>query len=167
MSISFISSEEFRPEISDHPIDVDIRLYGAEDVPKMVEAGHDLITWSLRFGYLVCQHSDYWSQLRRTWEGKTPLPNPEVAEERALKTARVYEDLRRIGDDEAAGEQLISLLTHKAWAVLLRRGVPPASRPELPALLRSIGQAALAESLEKELRRRASETRGAVVLADR
>jgi hypothetical protein len=69
------------------------------------------------------------------------------------------------GDSDAAHEQLVTLLTHRAWASLLRNNVHPASRPELPDQLRSVGEQSLANSLEQALReraKRANEDIGAV-----
>jgi hypothetical protein len=143
--------------LSDHPIDVDIRVYGAAEVPELIERGHDLISWCLRFGYLICERGEYWSSLRREWNSKAPLPNAEIAAERERKAAALYEQLNRLGDAEAAHEQLLSVLTHRAWARLLRRGIHPASRPELPSQLRSIGEESLAAAIEQELGRRDSE----------
>jgi hypothetical protein len=46
------------------------------------------------------------------------------------------------------------LLTHRARAALLRAGVFPASRPELPAQLRQIRESTLAKDLEAALKDR-------------
>lgn len=56
-----------------------------------------------------------------------------------------------LGDADAAREQALSYLTHSARAELLEAGVYPASRPELPEQLRSIGDYLLAGRLERIL----------------
>jgi hypothetical protein len=56
-----------------------------------------------------------------------------------------------MGDLDAAHEQALSYFTHIARAELIDRGVYPASRPELPKQLRSIGDSRLAHSLEQLL----------------
>ena len=45
-------------------------------------------------------------------------------------------DLLAVGDVEAASEELMFAVTHVARAILLKEGVFPLSRPELPAQLR-------------------------------
>jgi len=135
-----------RPVCSDHPADVDIRLYAMDDMVTR-----------LRFGRLLCEHDDYWRRLKETWLANPRLPDPEVAEKRARQAERIHEELFRAGDLEAADEQLLTFLTHSAWACLLRASVHPASRPELPAQLRTVGHSALALRLEDALRRRASQ----------
>jgi hypothetical protein len=138
-----------------HPIDVDIRAYPTDGIPEQLSRAQDLLSWSVRFGRLVCEHDQYWTTLTHDWCKNMPLPNPQVAEERAQRAAAVYEHLHKIGDQDAAAEQLITLLTHKAWARLLRSQVHPASRPELPKQLRAIGEVSLASELDSALKQRA------------
>lgn len=143
-----------KPRI-DHPIDIDIRFYSSDEVPKLINEGHDLLTWALRFGRLICEHDAFWSALHEHWKGRIPLSSPEVAQERARKVRRLYAELLEVGDLEAANEQLMSLLTHTAWATLLKKGIPPTSRPELPSQLRQIDENDLAATIEEQLRARA------------
>ena len=60
-------------------------------------------------------------------------------------------ELVALGDEEAAAEQKTTYLTHLARAALSREGVYPASRPELPDQLASVGCAALALQLRNQL----------------
>jgi hypothetical protein len=143
-----------RPEFADHPLDVDVRIYDGSEVPGLIAAGHDLLGWALRYGRLICERGQYWTRLQSQWQHGTPLPDPTIAENRASKAEAFYHELRRLGDLEAAREQLVSLLTHKAWARLLRAGIYPASRPELAIQLRSIGDKSLARKIESALRQR-------------
>jgi hypothetical protein len=138
-----------------HPIDVDIRAYSADDIPGQLSRAQDLLSWSVRFGRLVCEHDRYWTTLTHAWCKNMPLPNPQGAEERAQRAATIYEQLRKIGDQDAAAEQLLTLLTHKAWAKLLHSRVHPASRPELPKQLRAIDEISLASELDSALKQRA------------
>src|SRR6266508_3956306 len=121
----------------DHPIEVDIRAYAERDFTFRVSTRHDVITWAVRFGRLICERDRFWTNLVASFGGDFPLPSAEVAEQRAVRAAKVYDHLVEIGDHDAALEQRISLLTHRAWAQLLRHHVHPASRPELPQQLRS------------------------------
>lgn len=149
--------QDGRPSYRGHPIDVDIRSIAASDVDALLRSGHDLLSWSLRFGRLICERDSFWTSLVENRLPELPLPSADLAEERARKTERVYGNLLEVGDTEAAHEQLLSLLTHRAWAVLLRSGEHPASRPELPGQLRCIGESSLAEQLEASLKRRRRE----------
>jgi hypothetical protein len=72
----------------------------------------------------------------------------------ALRFERYAAQLVSAGDFDAALEQIIGMLTHMGRASLVRARVYPASRPELPAQLRGIGEYQLAEWLEQALRRR-------------
>jgi len=139
------------PPLGRVPIDVDVRCYKADSVPDLIEKGHDLLGWALRFGVLVCEEGLYWTQLREEWSAKLPFPAASVAEERAVRAERLVEKLRAVGDEDAAAEQFLSVLTHRARASLLRSGVYPISRPELPDQLRGIDETALARELELAL----------------
>lgn len=141
--------------VADHPLEVDIRQYSATSVEDRIAQSQDVMSWSLRFGRLICEHEEFWTTLERTWSGRLPLPNPDVAEQRAHRAAEVYEQLREMGDADAALEQRVTLLTHRAWARLLRAGVHPASRPELPQQLNTIGEVELGTDLANALRVRA------------
>jgi hypothetical protein len=56
-----------------------------------------------------------------------------------------------MGDSDAAHEQALSYVTHLAGAEPLRKGIYPASRPELPTQLRAIQCFELATLLEQLL----------------
>ena len=89
-----------RPRFRTHPLDVDIRAYAAKEVADLLSTGHDLLSWCLRFGYLICEHNHFWTSLKHGWEGRVPLPNPTVAEERAARAQHRYEQLLELGDSE-------------------------------------------------------------------
>jgi hypothetical protein len=55
------------------------------------------------------------------------------------------------GDDEAASEQVLTMLTHEARRMLCTQGVFPASRPELVEQLESIGASGLAVLLARAI----------------
>jgi hypothetical protein len=138
----------------DHPLDVDIRAYERSTFLERLTCRHDVITWALRYGRVICEKDQFWSSLVESFAGTLPLPRPEVAEERAKRAAVVHKRLVEIGDREAALEQQISLLTHRAWVLLLRAQVHPASRPELPQQLRAVGERSIAAELESALAER-------------
>ncbi len=140
----------------DHPIDVDIRAYGTETFISQLSSQHDVITWALRFGRIICERDMFWSALISSFGGDLPLPSPDVTEERARRATEVYGQLVEIGDHDAALEQRISLLTHRGWTQLLRKHIHPASRSELPEQLRAAGETSLAVDLASALRERAA-----------
>jgi hypothetical protein len=137
-----------QPAVEQAPLDVDIRGYPADQVDRLIQEGHDLLGWSLRLGRLVCERDGYWTRLFARWQGRLPFPSAEIAEARAVRAERLALEYREMGDDDAAVEQWLTAITHRARAVLLRANVFPASRPELPSQLRSIGGEQLATVLE-------------------
>jgi hypothetical protein len=139
------------PKLGPIPLDVDLRAYAADSVNEKIKAGHDLLGWALNFGIPICEQSSYWTDLSNHWKGRIPLPSAEQADERAARARRLVDELRAVGDWEAASEQLVSCLTHQARARLVRAGVYPASRPELPTQLHGIGEHSLAIELTAAL----------------
>lgn len=142
------------PVLPPAPMEVDMRAYPVDQVERLVEAGHDLLGWSLRLGELVCERDEFWTRLREKWLTRLPFPSHEMAEARAAQAERILADLREIGDEDAETEQLVTATTHRARAALLRAHVFPASRPELPGQLRQIGLDALADDLTAAMERR-------------
>ncbi len=82
------------------------------------------------------------------WRDRIPIPDPGLARHRAAKVARHLNAVREMGDEAAAAELNLSHLTLLARAVLAEHHVFPASRPELPEQLRTIGESRLAAKLE-------------------
>ncbi len=146
--------ERPKPYVAGRPIDVDIRWYERSQAESFIAQGQELLGWVLRFGELVCEHKGYWTNLRREWLGRMPFPSAEVAQERVKRAWRLYQELNEMGDEDAAQEQRLVALTQEARALLIRRGVYPASRPELPEQLRAINELPLAEKLEAALQER-------------
>ena len=144
------------PELALPPLDVDARGYERSTVEAEVARGHEVLGWALRYGVLVWERDGFWSSLAARWRGAAPLPSADAAEERAARALRTSEDLRSAGDDDAAREQLLVALTQRARARLIRAGVYPRSRPELPLQLRTIGEGALAAELSRLIESRAA-----------
>jgi hypothetical protein len=74
-------------------------------------------------------------------------PPYEEATKRAARAERLTRELLAIGDESAAREMLVSMLTHRARSCLSKAGIYPASRPELPDQLRATGEHSLATAL--------------------
>lgn len=142
------------PVFSPAPMEVDIRGYRADQVDDLIAGGHDLLVWSIQLGKPVCERGAYWTELKESWRSRLPFPSPEVADARAEAAERLLADLRGIGDEDAAVEQLVTATTHRARAALLRAGIFPASRPELPSQLLQIGEMRLADALVEAMDQR-------------
>ncbi len=143
-----------KPNVPGRPVSVDIRWYERLGVERLVAEGHELLAWVLNFGELICERDWYWTNLRHSWIGRMPFPLAATADSRAKRAFRLYSELVEMGDLDAAHEQRLVALTQEARAVLIRKRVYPASRPELPMQLRQIGELELAKQLEETLRQR-------------
>lgn len=139
------------PKLAIPPIDVDLRTYSLDDVETLVQQGHDLLGWTVKYGKPLFDKGDVWHHLAQSLRPVLPLPPSDVALERAAKTEAILQTLLEIGDQDAAQEQLLSLLTHLSRACLAWHGVYPASRPELPRQLRQVNKIELAQLLEQTL----------------
>lgn len=138
------------------PLDVDVRSFVRRDVSRELAAGHDWLGWAVRFGKVIFERDRFWSQLCAQWEGRLPLPSPDASLRRARRAEALARDLLVSGDDDAAAEQVVTMLTHLSRAHLLKARVYPASRPELPGQLHSIGEKGLADRLARALAGRRS-----------
>jgi hypothetical protein len=139
---------------SSRPIDVDLRVFRSWEVDQKLNQCDDLLGWAMRFGCVVFDRDQYWTNLCARWAARLPFPSPEASVARAYRFERLAREMISVGDFDAALEQVVAMLTHRSRASLLRAQVYPVSRPELPAQLRKIGDYRLAESLERALRYR-------------
>ena len=129
------------------PLEIDFRLYASKGLEEKIKNGNDYIGWAVKFGKVLHEKDEYWTKLVRRLEGKVPMPSAKVARDRAAVAVENVRALLRVGDDDAALEQLVSLLTHIGRAVLIEAGVYPRSRPELSAQLMKISRPHLAQLL--------------------
>jgi hypothetical protein len=133
------------------PIEVDLRVYSLPGIEDKLGRGHDLLTWSIKFGRVLYQRHDFWDKLVGSWCYRLPLPSAKLARERATVVYRHLAECLKLGDENAAREQAISYLTHLARAELLEKRIFPASRPELAKQLREVDDSELAQNLERVL----------------
>ena len=143
-----------RPSLPRPPIDVDLRLYEQTNALRKLEAGHEYLSWTIRYGRVLFEREAWWTRLSEVWIDRLALPSADEARERARKAKRLYDDVVAIGDRDAAAELLVSMLTNLARAALGTVGVFPKSRPELAEQLRGIGNQALADRLAHALAHR-------------
>jgi predicted nucleotidyltransferase len=133
------------------PPEVDARWVNAADLRVLVGRGDDVIAWGVAFGTPLFDPEEKWHRLVAEWRDHLPLPSPEICAHRAERARRYAADLIASGDDEAASEQALTMLTHEARRMLCVRGVFPASRPELVEQLGRIGASELATLLARAL----------------
>lgn len=131
------------------PIEVDLRAYSSLDVNRKIEDRHDMLIWTVRFGIVLYQRDFFWDRIVNSWRNRLPLPSVELAFTRARASYRRLSKMKHLGDEDAMMEQSLALFTHLARIALLQKGIFPASRPELPGQLREIGDADLAEPLNR------------------
>ncbi len=146
--------ESEKPNFVIPPLDVDIRSYRQEDIESLLLEGHELLCWTILFGKVLYEKDTYWTTLCDKWKNSLSLPSAKTADKRAERARQLFEDLKVIGDEDAAQEQYITMLTQIARAYLIRSDTYPASRPELPDQLKSVGEHELASQLEKALHTR-------------
>lgn len=133
------------------PIEVDLRKVALDRVEPSLRSANDLLIGAVQFGHPLLDCEGHWGAISRRWRHRLPLPDPEVADERAAAARKVLLRMQEIGDEEAAAEYRLVWLSHRARACLTRTGALPRSRPELPSQLRENGEAALAASLDVAL----------------
>lgn len=139
----------------DAPIEIDVRTYVRDEVSAKVASGHDLLGWAVKFGVPLLDEEGFWSTLTARFADSVPLPSADVAHQRAKQAFRHTSEILEIGDQDAAEEQFLSLVTHLARATLIEHGCYPTSRPELPQQLRAVGERQLAAVLESAIEGRA------------
>jgi hypothetical protein len=149
------------PQLGKPPIDVDLRRFKREEVDGELRKGSDLLGWCIRYGELICERNGYWTSLVKEWKDKIELPSAAIALERARKAERLLKEVASIGDDDAALELYLTVLTHLGRARLIERRIYPASRPELPGQLRAARDAKLADLLQEAIELRDAIVHGA------
>ncbi len=151
--VDFLVVGNAEPErTTNQPMDVDVRMYRPSEVDRKISECDDLLGWALRFGRVVFDRDEYWSELCSRWRTRLPFPSPDSSFALELRYQKFARRMLDVGDLDAALEQVVGMLTHRSRATLIHAYIYPASRPELPGQLRRIGEHTLAASLELALR---------------
>ena len=137
------------------PMEIDLRALDAESVDAKINAGHDLLGWAVVFGRVLYDRKETWLHIAERWSGRVPLPNPVEARCRSEITFQRMQEMREMGDEDAAIELALAYLSHDARATLAEAGIYPASRPEFPRQLTKIGANHLAAQVQLALDARA------------
>ena len=117
------------------PGDIHLQQDSRSRFLKRLEDGDDYPSWALRFGRPI-RDPDGWWATQATAELEEPhWPDwrPKVAH--AKKRIRIASELLEVGDTDAASEEFLFAASHVARAILLKEGMFPLSRPELPSQL--------------------------------
>ena len=120
------------------PLEVDIRMYAADAADKQIESGQEILCWAMKFGTPLYDPSQFWESLRYKHGGRIPLPSIEEALERAQYAMTRAREMLAAGDDSAADDLILAAVTQVVRVQLLKNGIFPASRPELPKQLEAI-----------------------------
>ena len=136
------------------PIEVDVRKANAHAVESDIRRGEALVVWAVLFGLPLLDKERVWESVVQRWRDSVPLPNAEVSLARAKAIRERMKAMSEIGDDNALCDLNLSYLTHLAWARLVKAGVFPKSRPEIPGQLEEIGAGGLAAKLAQALEER-------------
>jgi predicted nucleotidyltransferase len=133
------------------PPEIDARWVSVARLPAAVQIGDDVVAWGVAYGVPMYDPDGTWQALVAEWRHRLPLPSPGVCAQRAARARRYAIELTDSGDEDAASEQALTMLTHLAREALSARGVFPASRPELVQQLHQIGEVPLADALERAI----------------
>jgi hypothetical protein len=135
-----------RPDVSDLPGDVDIVAVSPSRFLEQLRDGDDYPQWTLRCGCILYDAGvmrDGFSLI--THEDLWPNGNRKLAS--LADHRREVERLVRMGDRDAAQDQVRATLTTAARGLLLRAGVFPLARSELVGQLNHVGYQDLAHAL--------------------
>ena len=100
--------------------------------------GDDYPGWALRFGVPIRDPDGWWAERVADELSAPHWPDWRPKVNHARKRLSIALELLGVGDVEAASEELMFAVSHIARAILLKQGVFPLSRPELPEQLMDI-----------------------------
>ena len=132
----------------EHPGEVHLQQESRAKFLRRLEEGDDYPGWALRYGIPLSDPDGWWAMQMAAERENPHWPDWFPKVEHARKRMRMTAALLEIGDYEAASEELMLATSHVARATLIRQGVFPLSRPELPSQLMEF-EPSLADLLEK------------------
>jgi len=128
-----------RPAIK-APLEVDIRFVAVNRVEDQISEGQEIVCWALQFGCALYDPELFWHHMEDLWAGRVPLPSAPQARARGEKSLARAVEMLQLGDKSAADDLVLAALTQFVRERLIKRGVFPASRPELPNQLRELSK---------------------------
>ena len=132
--------------------EIDIRFASIEPAHAQINNGQEIVCWALKFGTAVYDPQGQWAHLREIWADRIPLPSATEARRRGEETLARATEMLEVGDDSAASDLALAAITQFVRERLIKAGIFPASRPELPEQLRRITETdPLADALEEAM----------------
>lgn len=142
-----------RPSHDDLAEEVDIYAGDADHFWRKLRSGDDFVQWTLRFGCVLFDAGIFRAGLRAI-ATETLWPDPHAKVVRLPELRDLASRLIRMGDRDAAQDQVRAALTSAARALLLDARVFPLARSELPDQLEAVGYermgTALADTIHRE-----------------
>ena len=120
------------------PGDVHLQQDSRSRFLKRLEDGDDYPGWALRLGRPLRDPGGWWAENAAAESENPHWPDWRPKLEHARKRIRMASELLEVGDVEAAAEEFMFAASHVARSILLKEGVFPLSRPELPPQLEDI-----------------------------
>ena len=120
------------------PGDIHLQQDSRSRFIRRLEDGDDYPGWALRFGMPMRDPDGWWAKHVAAERENPHWPNWRTKVEHAKKRIRMGLDLLGVEDMDAASEELLFATSHVARATLLKDGVFPLSRPELPTQLEDV-----------------------------
>ena len=115
------------------PGDIHLQQVSRSKFLRRLEKGDDYPCWALRLGVPLHDPDGWWAEQVATELHSPHWPDWRAKVEHARKRMRMASELLDTGDVDAASEEFLFAASHLARATLLRHGVFPLSRPELPS----------------------------------
>ena len=128
--------------------DVHLQQYSRSRFLNRLEDGDDYPGWALRFGIPMRDPDGWWASQVAAEVANPHWPDWHPKVDHARKRMSMASALLNVGDVDATSEELMFAATHVARATLLKQGVFPLSRPELPSQLQD-NEPALAHLLDR------------------
>ena len=120
------------------PGDVHLQQYSRSRFLSRLEGGDDYPGWALRFGIPMRDPDGWWAKHVAAERDNPHWPDWRPKIDHARKRMSMASELLDVEDVDAASEELLFAASHVARAALLKHGVFPLSRPELPSQLEDI-----------------------------
>lgn len=108
---------------------------------ERLSQNEDFPAWALRYGVPIRDPDGWWSEQVKQEERNPHWPDWRAKIVHGAKRLRMAAMALEDDDSEAAAEELLFAASHAARAVLLKSGVFPLSRPELPSQLEGLDDA--------------------------
>ena len=122
----------------ERPGDVHVQQDSRWRFLRRLEDGDDYPGWALRFGILIHDSDGWWAKHVAAEVDNPHWPDWRAKMGHAKKRMCLASQMLDVGDIDAASEELMFAASHVARAALLKHGVFPLSRPELPSQLEAI-----------------------------